>query len=200
MASTLTRYAIYGAGGFGKEVKGMLDHMKQDGLPLLFAGYLDDYKKELDIAADSFDDVLFAIARPEIRESVVKKMEHKNLSFSSLISKDIFIHPSVVIGRGSIICPGVRFTVDISIGEFVIINLNATIGHDVRVGDYCSIMPSANISGNVSLGKGVLVGSGATILQGLTIGEDAVIGAGAIVTHSVPARVTVMGVQARERN
>ena len=196
----MLRYAIYGAGGFGKEVKGMLDKLETQGTTVECAGFLDDHKKELNTAEQaSYDDILFAIADGATREILVKKMITKNLPFTSLIDRNIWLHESVKMGKGCIICPGVMLTVDIIIGNFVIINLNSTIGHDVNIGDYCSIMPSANISGNVSLGKGVLVGSGATILQGLTVGDHATIGAGAVVTRSVPAGVTVMGVPARIR-
>jgi acetyltransferase-like isoleucine patch superfamily enzyme len=41
------------------------------------------------------------------------------------------------------------------------------------------------------------IGSGAVIMGGVTIGEGALVGAGAVVTHDVPAGVTVAGVPAR---
>ncbi|CAN5373070.1 dTDP-4-amino-4,6-dideoxy-D-glucose acetyltransferase VioB [soil metagenome] len=196
----MIRFAIYGAGGFGKEVRGML-HTVNPTNGLTFAGFIDDNKKVLPLAAPgSYDDVLFAIADPKIRQKVVAKMATSTLSNASLIDSNVLLHPSVKIGKGAIICPGVKFTVDIQVGDFVIINLNATIGHDVIIGDFCSIMPSANISGNVKLGKGVLVGAGASILQGLSVGDNSIVGAGAIVTKSVPAGVTVMGVPARIKN
>lgn len=184
--------AVYGAGGFGKEIRGMLE-MQFHGLG--FAGYIDDFKNlEQGLLAIDYDDVLIAIASPKIRQHLVQNWRFHEVAFMKLISTDVSIHNSVQVGKGSIICSGARLTVDITIGEFVIINLNATIGHDVVIRDYCSIMPSVNISGNVVLHKGVFVGTGATILQGITIGENAVIGAGAVITKDVPPNVTVMGV------
>ncbi len=187
--------AVYGAGGFGKEVRGMLEMQFQQ---LNFAGYIDDFKKlDTSLKANNFDDVLIAIAAPNIRRQLVENWKLHPVTFQRLISTDVPIHPSVQIGKGSIICPGTRLTVDIAIGDFVIINLNATIGHDVVIHDYCSIMPSVNISGNVVLQKGVFVGTGATILQGITIGENAIIGAGALITKDVPPLATVIGVPGR---
>ncbi len=184
--------AVYGAGGFGKEVRGMLEMQFQQ---LNFAGYIDDFKNlNPSITANSFDDVLLAIASPKIRQQLVENWKLPQVTFQRLISTDVSIHPSVQIGKGSIICSGTRLTVDITIGDFVIVNLNATIGHDVVIRDYCSIMPSVNISGNVVLQKGVFVGTGATILQGITIGENAIIGAGALITKDVPSHSTVIGV------
>jgi sugar O-acyltransferase (sialic acid O-acetyltransferase NeuD family) len=188
------RVAIYGAGGFGKEVSGMLDLCA----PGTFAGFIDDFKKDIPLINEqAYSDVLLAIADPIIRHKLVKGWNKKSVPFTSFLSLDILLHHSVTIGKGCIICPGAKLTVDINIGQFVIINLNATIGHDVTIGDFTSIMPSVNISGNVKIGKRVFIGSGATILQGLTIGDDVVIGAGAVVTENVPTGNRVKGVPAK---
>lgn len=163
-----------------------------------FAGYWDDFKMvSPEVTGDQYDDVVIAIADPLVRQKLIKDWNRKLVSFNSWISHDVIIHPSIRVGRGCIICPGVKLTVDVSVGEFTIINLNTTIGHDVSIGDFTSFMPSVNISGNVTIGKRVFVGSGATILQGLTIGDDAVIGAGAVVTKSIGAGQRVKGVPAK---
>lgn len=189
----MKRIAIYGAGGFGKEVRGMLD-MNRGGMT--FAGFIDDFKA-LSETANDFDDVLIAIANSAVREKIITNWSGKQVPFASLVAPDVVLHSSIEVGTGTIICPGVKITVDVSLGKFSIINLNATIGHDVVMEEFCSIMPSVNISGNVRIGKRVFIGSGATVLQGLKIGADAVIGAGAVVTRDVPAGFTVVGVPAR---
>lgn len=184
------KIVIYGAGGFGQEVKGMIDLLPTD---YCFVGFHDDFIP-INSLNGEYDDVLIAIADTSTRRKIVDDWKSKSVLFDPLISNDVQLHPSVKIGKGSIICPGVKLTVSIVVGQFVIVNLNATIGHHVVINDYCSIMPSVNISGNVVLQKGVFVGTGATILQGITIGENAVIGAGAVITKDVPPNVTVMGV------
>lgn len=192
---TQKKLAIYGAGGFGKEVRGMLDFQPEQ---YTFAGYFDDYKEGVEkVQNENYDDVLFCMADPSIRSVKVNSWKNKIVPFTSFASPDVVLHKSVVIERGSIICAGAKLTVDISIGQFVIINLNSTIGHDVSIGDFTSLMPSVNLSGNVTIGKRVFIGSGATILQGLTIGDDVVIGAGAVVTKSIEAGQRVKGVPAQ---
>lgn len=191
----MKRIAIYGAGGFGKEARGMLE---LDSRGLSFAGYIDDFKHFPESLADQdYDDVWMAIAKPQTRNALVTQWKRKVVPFEPFISQDVSLHPSVKMAEGILICAGARLTVDITIERFSIINLNATIGHDVVIGEFCSLMPSVNISGNVTLGKRVFVGSGATILQGLTIGDDVVIGAGAVVTRDVAAGQTMVGVPAR---
>ena len=189
--------AIYGAGGFGKEVRGMLDMQRE---LYSFAGYFDDHKNGIEaVKGDQFDDVLMSIADPAVRMSLVNSWSRKKVPFNSLISPDVRLHPSVKLGKGCIICPGVKVTVDVVLSDFVILNLNTTIGHDVHIGKFCSLMPAVNISGSVRLGDRVFIGTGATILQGVTIGNDVTIGAGAVVLHDVPDGQTVMGVPARPK-
>lgn len=183
---------IYGAGGLGREIAGMIEVCKMN---IKCVGYLDDFKL-VQTPAD-YEDIIIAIADPLTRHKIVLNWSKKSTPFTPLVSPDIKLHNSVKIDRGCLLCPGVKLTVNINIGQFVIINLNSTVGHDVTIGDFTSIMPSVNISGNVKIGKRVFIGSGATILQGLTIGDDVVIGAGAVVTEDVLTGMRVKGVPAK---
>ncbi len=193
------RIAIYGAGGFGKETRMLLDIIAFKIRGLTFAGFIDDFSPREPLAVKgNYDDVSIAIADSNIRETIYRKLGNNHYPFTPLIHPEVYIDKSNHIGNGAIICGGVHLTVDIQLGKCVIINLSSTIGHDVTIGDFTSIMPSVNISGGVSVGKNVLVGSGATILQGLTIGDNAIIGAGAVITRSVLPGKTVIGVPAHE--
>jgi sugar O-acyltransferase (sialic acid O-acetyltransferase NeuD family) len=190
----ISKIAIYGAGGLGKEIRGMVEDQKDR---YDFIGFVDDTfvpKPRADLS--QADDVIVAIANTNHRKSIVDNLK-PDFQFKPLIHSTVQTRSSIRIGKGSIICAGVRLTVDISIGEFAIINLNATIGHDVKLGNFVSIMPGVNVSGNVKIDDNAFIGSGATILQGLSIGKGATVGAGAVVTKDVAAGVTVVGVPAR---
>ena len=58
-------------------------------------------------------------------------------------------------------------------------------------------MPSVNISGEVKIDEGVYVGTGAKIINQLEIGEYSIVGAGAVVSKTLPAKCTAVGVPAK---
>jgi sugar O-acyltransferase (sialic acid O-acetyltransferase NeuD family) len=192
------RIAVYGAGGFGKEIRMLINLLAREGRAVNFAGYLDDFKKADTMARPGqYEDVTVAIADVMARQQIVNKLKGSSFPFESLIHPGVYFDSSNNMGVGCLICGGVQMTVDIRLGDFVIINLSSTIGHDVIIGDYTSIMPSVNVSGNVKIGNGVFIGSGAMLFQGITVGDGAVIGAGAVVRHSVPPGQRVAGVPSR---
>jgi sugar O-acyltransferase (sialic acid O-acetyltransferase NeuD family) len=196
--TVLKNIAIYGAGGFGKETEYLLRCINRNEPQYSFRGFIDDDKtRNLSRAKDGdYSHLVIAIANGSIRKKIFESTG-RQIECPNLIHPNVDLDPSNVLGKGLIVCSGVRMTVDIAIRDFVIINLNTTIGHDVVIGAFSSIMPGVNISGNVKLGNNVFIGSGATILQGITIGNNATIGAGAVVTKNVADGVTVKGVPAR---
>ncbi len=196
----MIRCAIYGAGGFGREVQAFLYQISAVD-NRLFVGFLDDNATSLPAAnKNDVDDVLIAVANPCHRQDIVDKLSLSQFKFQSLIHPDVYLHASNQVENGCIICSGVKITCNVKISSFCIVNLNTVIGHDVSIGAFSSIMPSANILGGVTIGNGVFVGAGATILQGLTIEDNAIIGAGAVVTRSVSAGQKVVGMPAYPRN
>jgi len=201
--------AIYGAGGFAREVAWLLSSLDYD-----FIGYVEDdapQGKELsgipvfswDVFCNSFAGVHIAVAigDPDGRERVVNKCTEAGLSFVTLIHPSVKVSSSVEIGEGSIVCCENVLTVDIVIGRHVYINLDCTIGHDARIGDFSTLAPGVHVSGNVCIGRLVYVGTGAVIINGetgnpLKVGDKAVIGAGASVIKGVSPRSLWAGVPA----
>ncbi len=193
----MVKTAIVGAGGFGREVRAMLEEIefKQ------FVGFIDDNSMLNTLSSLSeAEDIFISIADPSVRKSISTRSVFQEFAFANLIHPSVYVHSTNSIGKGCIICAGTKITTGVFLADFVIINLNSVIGHDVRIGSYCSIMPSVNLLGGVQLGEGVFVGAGATILQNLSVGEGAIIGAGSVVTKSVPAYTKVMGVPAQPKN
>jgi len=209
------KIAIYGAGGFGREVKMLIDQineMRCKDSQLNFIGYYDDGMEAGKIVngfpvlgnLETLNEIneplgiLVAIGNPKVKKSIVEKIRNPHIHYPTLI------HPNVVIGRdevnigeGSIITAGCIITVNIRIGKHVILNLGCTVGHDTIIGDYSSFMPSVNISGEVVVKEGVYAGTGAKIINRCEIGEETIIGMGAIVAKTLPPKCTAIGAPAK---
>jgi sugar O-acyltransferase (sialic acid O-acetyltransferase NeuD family) len=204
--------AIFGAGGFGREVALMIRQINQQQNTWSLLGFYDDGKKKGDEidglpVLGGMEDlkqhkgslhVVVGVADPQLRKKIVENIDRDDISFP------VIIHPSVLagdmkvnhFGRGSILAAGCILTTAVTLDDFVILNLATTVGHDVKIGSYTSVMPACKISGFVNIGTGAYLGSGAVILPHVTLGNDCVVGAGAVVTKSVDAATTVMGVPA----
>ncbi len=108
----------------------------------------------------------------------------------------IEIHPGATIGR--------RFVIDhgtgVVIGETSDIGDDVTLYHDVTLGGIAPSVDSVNQIGqkrHPTLCNGAIIGSGAAVLGPITIGEGAKIGANSVVTKSVEACMTAVGIPAR---
>ena len=122
-------------------------------------------------------------------------------------------------GEGAVIRPPFHcdygFNIRLGAGSFLNFNcvildvVAVTIGDAALIGPGVQILaadhprdPAGRTRGlefgrPVHIGRNVWIGAGAIILPGVTIYDDALIGAGSVVTHDVPAGVTVMGNPAR---
>ena len=137
-------------------------------------------------------------SRPTEREKIVNELKKfPNVRFATLVDPSVILSDTVEIGEGSIICAGTIITVDIAIGEHVIINLDCTIGHDSIIEDFVTINPSVNVSGKVCVKSGCEIGTGTHIIQGKHIGSNTIIGAGATVVSDIPDKCVAVGCPAK---
>jgi acetyltransferase EpsM len=178
---------IYGAGGMGKETLWLISEISN----YVVDGFIDDYLqsnsfKNLPVIKNALNqyNCIVAIADTQIRKEITHRNE--KLTYVNLIHPSVKINSSIQIGKGNIICQGVVLTVDISLANHVIININSTIGHDAVIEDFVSIM------------FGVHICSGAVVLPNIKIGKWCKIGAGSVVTKDVPDNSIIAGVPAKE--
>lgn len=209
----MKKTVIFGAGGFGREVKMLLDQVNAVQKKFDFAGYYDD---NLEIATKinnhevlgNLEDlsnievevnVIIAIGNPLIKYKVLSDLDvNIKLSFPELIHPSVYIgSESVKIGRGVIVCAGCIITCNIEIEDFVILNLSCTVGHDTVIRSFSSLMPSVNLSGEVTINQGVYIGTGAKIINQVEIGRNTIVGAGAVVSKSLPENCTAVGIPAK---
>jgi sugar O-acyltransferase (sialic acid O-acetyltransferase NeuD family) len=207
----IKKIAIIGAGGFGREVKWLIDSINLQKKQWDFIGYYDDDLSErknieqklllggigeLNKVDESLA-VVIANGNPKTKRKIVEQINNSNLYFPSLVHPNCLIGNNVAIGQGTVICANNILTCDIMIEDFVTLNLACTVGHDTIIKSYCSIMPTVNVSGEVFMEECVYVGTGAKIINQINIGSHSIIGAGAVVIKDVPQNSTAVGVPAK---
>ncbi|RZL14526.1 MAG: acetyltransferase [Pedobacter sp.] len=204
--------AIIGAGGFGREVKMLIDQINRHQPAYNLVGFYDDGVRsgtiingfpvlgevEMINRVTRNICIIVAIGSPQLKEKMISKINNPFISYPTLIHPNALIgDDNVNLGKGCIICAGTIITVNIDIGDHVILNLSCTVGHDSKIGNYCSFMPSVNVSGEVNINDYVYIGTGAKIINQLEIGTHSIIGAGAVVSRSIPAKCTAVGIPAK---
>ena len=203
---------IVGAGGFGREVQWLIERMNQKAMTWELEGYLDDgMEPQTEVNGhrvlggidklreyDSTMSVVIAVGSARTRQKIADKIKAiGDFQFPNLIDPDVQMSGFLQMGEGNIICAGNILTVNIIVGDFVIVNLSCTVGHDAEIGSFVTVYPGVNISGNVHVGQRTELGTGSKIIQGIDIGADTIVGAGAVVVRPMPAGCVAMGVPAK---
>ena len=205
--------AIYGAGGFGREILTLIQDINRVSGSWNIIGFFDDGHKKDElvnghVVLGNIDDlnswdkqlaVVVANGDPLIKRKIVGKIDNSKVFFPTLI------HPTAIIGdtnyvsfgKGCIICAGNIITTNICFHDFVTLNLACTVGHNAIIGNYTSIMPAVNISGEVTVGDAVYLGTGVKIINRITVGDNVVVGAGAVIAKNLTSDCTAVGVPAK---
>ncbi len=188
---------IIGVGGFAREVhwhaqgslgywekwdiKGFLDgDIKLDAreyekLPSPLLGDVESYEVQTD------DVFVCSIADCAARERLVGIMEKKGAEFITLVHRTALVAPTAKMGVGCILTPGCILMPDTSIGNHVIMNVYACLGHDAQAGDYCSMMGGSGLMGYAVAEKRVYLGTAASALPHAVIEDDAFVGEWSVV-------------------
>ena len=193
----MKQIAIYGAGGFGREVACLLCKINEVEPTWELVGFFDD-GIEKGAQVSHFGKVLggidelntwptnlsiaITIGSPKIVKTLVSKITNPNILFPNIIAPTVyFADPETFkIGIGNIIQKHCSFSCDVTIGDFNVMDGADVFGHDDVVGSYNTFMPSMRISGEVKIGDGNFFGVGSIILQQIKIGNNVRLGAGSV--------------------
>lgn len=202
---------IIGAGGFGREILGMSQTARGQGVDWRVAGFLNDIPDALDgfphlpkIAGDTSyqptpaDVFICAIGDIQGRKTICEAFQARNANFINLLQPSATISGEAHLGQGVIVEAYSGIGANARVGDFSTILSHVSIGHDVVLGRFCQVSPFASILGRAQIGEGVLIGSHAVILPDIVIGAGATVGAGSVVIQNVPEGATVFGVPARQ--
>ena len=208
----MIKIAIVGAGGFGREVKMLIEQINSTNPRYDILGFYDDNLKKGTVvngspvlgsikdlnATKSPISAAIAVGNPPLKKRLINQLNNPKISYPKLI------HPSVElgitldrIGKGVIIFGFTTITVDISIADFVSFNIGCIVGHDSIIGKFSAFMSHSNIAGNVVIGEGVYGGLGTKIINLVNIGNYVTLGAGSVVVRDLPSNCTAVGVPAK---
>ncbi len=202
--------AIYGAGGFGREVACLLNRINAEVEPTWnLIGFFDDgveagKRNEYGTVLGNIDtlnawetplSVVFAIGAPRVVAMLYRKVNNDNIEFPNIISPDtLFLDKgNMRMGKGNIICSRCLISCNTTIGDFNTFNGYITFGHDSVIGDFNSVMPAVKISGGVVIGNCNFLGVNSVILQYKSIADDVTIGASSVVLRSIKDPGTYVG-------
>ena len=115
------------------------------------------------------------------------------LTWLTTIHPRAFVHPSVVLGRGTVVFAGAVIQPDVIVGEHTIVNTMASLDHDCRIGNFVAVGPGTHLSGTVSLGDRSFLGTGCSVMPNLQIADDVTVGAGTVVIRDLPRGCTLVG-------
>lgn len=204
--------AIYGAGGFGREIACLVNIINAEKPTFNFIGFFDDgrLKGEMNEYGEVLGgievlnnwnrplSIVIAIGNPHIVEKIVSNIKNTLIEFPNLISPDVkyLDQKTCSMGVGNVVCTGCLFSCNTKIGNFNQFNGFITVGHDVIIGDFNSMMPGVRISGEVTIGNRNFWGFNSGIIQQKTVGNDVTIGAGAILLRKPKDGCTYVGIPA----
>lgn len=211
------RIAIYGAGGFGKEVACLITRINAQQQQWELIGFFDDSKPagspvsrygkvlggmETLLQVDEPLAVAIAISDNKAVRRLRKAITNPNVTFPNLIDPTLFmVDPvTVVMGEGNIIQNDCMISCDVTLGDFNLINDHVVVGHDNRIGSFNGIMPGAHLSGGVTVGNNNMLGVACVVLQGITIGDGVTLGANSVLMTQPRNNKTYLGVPARRFN
>lgn len=204
---------VFGASGHAKEIYWLIRSVNKFNVDY-FVGIdnVGEYICGVEIISESefykisplkINYIFLGIGNSSIRSKIYNKL--KSIGFNDSNFPNL-IHPNVILkqerdkiklGIGCVICASSILTTEVSIGNFVHININSTISHECSIGDFTTISPCCCICGKVYIGENVFLGAKAIIIDGISICNDAIIGAGAVVVKNIELKGTYCGVPAK---
>lgn len=208
--------AIFGAGGFGREVACLIKRINEKEPTWNLIGFFDDNESLKGQSISHFGicyggtdvlntwdkplSVVMAIGSSVVVKEIVDKITNVNIEFPNLVHPNFSISDpeTFTIGRGNIIQGNCTVTCNVTIGDFNIFNGSVVLGHDVNISNYNTFMPAVRVSGEVKVGDYNFFGVGSIILQQIKIGNKVRLGAGSVLMTKPKEGFLYLGVPAKK--
>ncbi|AZP33172.1 acetyltransferase [Cronobacter sakazakii] len=199
------KLGIYGAGGLGREVLMLARAINQctsRWSEIFFIDDVTDAQEVYGAAVVRFDarpaecEVAIAIGEPALRQRLAQKLAG-NAPLATLIHPNVDVPSQSEIRAGAILCDGALISCGVTIGENVLIQPRACVGHDCVIGAYSVVSSLVALAGHCVVGKRVFIGMNSCVKEQTRIGDDAIVGMGSAVFSDVADATIVLGNPAR---
>ncbi|EKY3117591.1 NeuD/PglB/VioB family sugar acetyltransferase [Cronobacter turicensis] len=199
------KLGIYGAGGLGREVLMLARTINQctsRWSEIFFIDDVTDAQEVYGAAVVRFDarpaecEVTIAIGEPALRQRLAQKLSGV-APLATLIHPNVDIPSQSEIRPGAILCDGALISCGVTIGENVLIQPRACVGHDCTIGAYSVVSSLVALAGHCEVGERVFIGMNSCVKEQTRIGDDAIVGMGSAVFSDVAGATIVLGNPAR---
>ena len=204
--------AIYGAGGFGREIYCLLQAINKVDPTWNVIGFFDDGKtigesNEYGVILGGISElnnwnkplnVVMGIGTPSILAKIVSKIENVNVTFPNIVAPDVRIYDeaNMSLGKGNLIGFRGLISCNVHLADFNLLNNDVHLGHDSKIGSFNVFNPSVRISGEVSIGEQNFFGVCSIVLQQKKIGNNTTIGANSTILRNTKDNQVYIGTPA----
>ncbi|MDF3822164.1 acetyltransferase [Leptospira sp. 96542] len=192
---------ILGHGGLGKEIAAWI---AVDKMPYSVAGFLDDSHSADEVVGPIHGHMpqgqyvyLTAFGDGAARHTVRKAFLERGAGFATIVAPVVRTATQLETSVNSMFVGACSISSNVKLGDDLLIQAMAIVGHDVEIGDGVTISSHAFIGGGAKLGRFSTIHPHAVVLPNVKIGEGAIIGAGSVVIKNVPDYTTVFGAPAK---
>jgi sugar O-acyltransferase (sialic acid O-acetyltransferase NeuD family) len=206
-----SRLAIIGASDLGK----LIAYHAQSNGRFAIAGFFDDFLEagtnvhghkvigalkdiELCYRQNKFTHLMMGIGYKHMQARKTIFDTYKSaIPFANVLHSSAYIDPSVKLGEGIFILPGVVIDMGVVLGDNILLNTATTIAHDSTIGSHCFLSPRVAVAGKVSIGECCVIGINSTVIDNIRICNQVRTGGGAVVTKTIEAPGLYVGAPAR---
>jgi len=201
--------AIYGAGGFGREVACLIRAINKVEPRWNLIGYFDDVQikgenngfgrilggiDDLN-AYDKALSIVMAIGTPTVVAAIVSRIDNSYIDFPNIIAPDIIYldTSTLVMGKGNLVMFQSLISCNVTMGDFNLLNCGVSLGHETKLGSYNALMSYVKISGDVKIEDSNYFGVCSVVLQKMKIGNNTTIGTNSVIMRKTKDNTTYFG-------
>jgi sugar O-acyltransferase (sialic acid O-acetyltransferase NeuD family) len=202
---------VYGSGGLGREVFALAQQINAGGKRWSDLVYLDDFSGKdrmaqtrvvtFDQAKAEFSpdnvEICIAVGEPSARAALYDRIRDAGYTPATLIHPQIHIPEDTSVGLGAIINSGCFVSCGVNLGDNILLQPAASVGHDCRIGSHSVISTFVSLAGKCIIGTRTFIGMSVPVKEDTTIGDDVIVGMGSVVLRSIDAGMIALGNPAR---